>query len=292
MASKKSTKKSSKGKSYYPVVRGAKLNSQVNTAVVRRIDVPAELSKLNRRLYRYARSYDVKIDMRHSAPEGQYVVYALRPDWAMHKGLQMAYQQYVKNTEHERENLGNRQVARWEDYRCDHGLGSHEQAVSLLNTAALAGVRLDSGEFDLSAVVDASNTQRTFTWGTAGAGEYSILEEYGKVANAQREPVTLEAVAPYVDIDSEVNETTHDDLQDRGNLPPYDANGVNHTAPFVQVAVLGATAGAQKLSTGYFEAPCGIVIIQSAVPDYSSELFEFEVKSGNYKGVSSHSLLE
>ena len=124
MASKKSTKKTSsksKAKSFYPTVLGSKLGSTTETQTARTLDVGRALSLLNRRMYRYARCYSVKIDMNINA--GQTVeVYALRNDWAIQKGLQLAYKQYLHNTADERANLGTH-TARWEDFRVEDGVG-------------------------------------------------------------------------------------------------------------------------------------------------------------------------
>jgi hypothetical protein len=220
-------------------------------------------------------------------------VYALRNDWAVQKGLQMAYQQYLKNTADERANLG-KHTARWEDFRVDNGVaGASNTLLPTLHDTSLTSVILSGGEIELSGVVDATGTQKTFTWGTPGAAEYGILQEYDKSANAQRDPAVVTNDAPYVDIDSEVNEQTHDRLQTHGNDPPYDPNGVNATEPFVRIGTLGnGPAGEQRLSTGYFDAPCGIVILVGNSAGWNSDAMHFEVQRGEYKGVKAMSLLE
>lgn len=298
MAQKKSnrstTKKTTKAKAkHYPVVRGSFLGSTTENAQIRILDIARALSVLNRRLYRYARVYPVSIQVTPTTTD-LVEVYALRDDWAVHQGLKMAYHQYLKNTEDERKNLGT-DTARWEDFRCDDGVAGATNTMlpKLQDSSFITGSILTAGEFALSNVVDQANNRRTFTWGTPGAAEYGILQEYNKTGNAQNDPSIVVNDAPYVDIESDVNELTHDDLQTDGNAPPYDANGSNEGTPWVKVATLGAgSAGQQRLSTGFFNAPCGLVVLVGNSPTWNSDNVIFEVKKGDYKGVGGMSLLE
>ena len=297
MASKKSktrTTKKSAAKKHYPVVRGSFLGSTSENAAVRVFDTARALSVINRRLYRYARVYPVSISMIPTATQ-TVEVYALRDDWAVHQGLKMAYEQYAKNTEDERQNLG-KETARWEDFRCDDGVAAISNTLlPKLHDGTFTGTGsiLSAGEFALSNVVDQANNRRTFTWGTPSATQYGILVEYNKTGNAQSDPSIVVNDAPYVDIESDVNELTHDDLQTDGNAPPYDANGSNESTPWVKVATLGAgAAGQQRLSTGFFNAPCGLVVLVGNSNDWNSDEMMFEVQKGQYKGVGGMSLLE
>ena len=296
MASKKSTKKPAKksnAKPFYPVVRGSELGSTTEQQTTRRLDVPRALSVLNRRLYRYARAYSVKLDLDMSTA-GSYEVYALRNDWAVHQGLKMAYEMYLHNTEDERKALSGTQMARWEDFRCDAGLDvTAEILLPVLHQDNFTRTILTQGEFDLSTVVDTAQQTRTFTWGSASGTEYSILGEYDLKANAQPDPSSDTNDGPYANIKNELDETITKNLQEDGNLPPYDATGVNATTPWVRVATLGAgPAGDQKLSTGYFDAPCGIVVVVGNTGSWNSNDLIFEVKAGKYKGVHAPSMLE
>lgn len=301
MAQKKSTrrktKKTTKAKAkHYPVVRGSFLGSTVENNTVRTLDTARALSVLNRRLYRYGRVYPVSVQMTPGGSATQTVeVYALRDDWAVHQGFSMAYKQYLKNTEDERQNLG-KQTARWEDFRCNDGVvGAANILLPTLRDPTFAGTPtiLTDGEFALSNVVDQANVKKTFTWGTPSSSQYGILQEYDKSGNAQGDPSSPTLDAPYADIDSEVNEGTHDDLQQDGNLPPYSQGGVNAGSPWVHVATLGAGAtGQQRLSTGFFNAPCGLVVLVGNDANWNSNAMMFEVKKGDYKGVGGMSLLE
>ena len=277
-------------KKHYPVVRSSSVSN--GAAANTLIDTARNLSVLNRRLYRYGRNYQVKLDLRNDTA-GQVQVFALRDDWAVQKAFQMAYQQYLENTSQERANLSKSQIARWEDFRVRDGLTlAKNDGRPILHTPAGAATVLNAGEFSLSTVVDAAGTTKSFSWGAGDPARYGILEEYDKVANAFQQPDTRPADAPYVDIDSEVNEATHDNLQAHGDLPPYDQNGVNAGSPWVRIAVLGGTAGTQKLSTGFFTAPCGLVLCVGYGGDDTNYSISLEAKAGDYKGVHAPSMLE
>ena len=277
---------------HYPVVKGSPILS--GAAANTLVDSARNLSVLNRRLYRFGRYYEMKVDVKPHYAGAPFEVYVLRDDWAVQKAFQMAYQEYLDNTMDERENLSNSQMARWEDFRVRHGVSlALNEAVPVLHTAAGGATSLTGGEFALSKVVDGAGTTRTFSWGAAAADRYSILLEYDKVGNTAFESSSITADAPYANIDNQVDEATHDNLQADGNAPPYDAAGVNATSPWVRIGVLGVNAvGSQKLSTGFFTAPCGLILLKG----YSDSGGDYDVtitaKAGDYKGVHAPSMLE
>ena len=275
---------------HYPVVRQASIMGKPGSAsnTIKVLHIDRELSKLNRRLYRHGRRYQVKIDMDHAESGSNFVVLALRDDWAVEKGFQMAYQQYLDNTAEERERISAGQVSRWEDFRTDSGL-TRQELVSSLWDETIAPVPLDSGEFSLSKVVDDSNTERTFTFAPVpAANQFGVLTEYDKTGGAQASPATSSDTA-YAGLTGEDNAATRVHLQGAADNPPYDKNGVNAPTPWVKIAELGATGGAQRLSTGYFNAPCGFVVIYGTG---NVGNFTFEVKAGDYKGVHAPSMIE
>lgn len=287
MASKKSNPKK-----HYPVVRSAELSSTSENAILRFLQVDQELSKLNRRLYRMGRYYQTKIDLRPTGP-GLFEVYALRDDWAVQKGFQMAYQAYMENTSEERAKMAKTQIARWSDFRVSPGVVG-VQLVSKLHDPTGAGSLLTNGEFSLANVTDAAGADRQFTWSPSpGVAEYSILNEYDRAGDAQDSPDNFAAPGPYEGIDSDTNALTYDHLEQDGNQPPYDRNTVNQGTPWVRIATLGTTTNeAQRLSTGFFTAPCGIVLIVGSNPTWNSDLVTMTVKAGDYKGVHAPIMLE
>jgi hypothetical protein len=277
---------------HYPVVRKSPLSN--GAAANTLVDTARNLSVLNRRLYRYGRNYEVKVDLRNDHV-GQVEVYALRDDWAVQKAFQMAYQAYLDNTMDERENMSSNQVARWEDFRVRDGLTlAKNDARPVMHTVSGGSAVLTAGEFNFSLIVDGADVQKSFTWGASAADRYSILEEYDKAGNAQATPEGLVAGAagPYAGIDTQNDGATYTNLEALGNEPPYDSDGVNATSPWVRVAVLGSTAGTQKLSSGYFTAPCGLVLLVGYGSDDTNYGASLEVKAGDYKGVHAPSMVE
>ena len=83
-------------------------------------------------------------------------------------------------------------------------------------------------------------------------------------------------------------------LSDDGNLPPY--NRLNfENAVLVRVATLTSTnmnGGYAKLSTGYFDAPAGLVILNSVQSIGDIQDLTLTVKEGKYKGVHAPNMLE
>lgn len=287
MASKKSNMK------HYPTVRKFEVVPATPVSSTTRIlDSGKVLSQINRRLYRYGRYYNLKIDLNQNSAQ-TIGVFALRDDWAVQKAFQMAYKQYLENTSQERSKLSTDQIARWEDFRIADGLAlGHDELFAALRDDNMGSIRLAAGEFALSNVVDASNVKRTFTWSPSpGGGEYSVLNEYEKSGRVDLNPATIEPDMAYADIDAMANDATADDLKGDGNAPPYDANTVNEGSPWVKVATLGTTSGAQQLSTGFFTAPCGIVVLTGVDPDGDLQ-YQVCYKSGDYKGVHAPSMLE
>ena len=296
MASKKSTQK------HYPVVRTMPLSeaSPFSNVATRAIDCGRILSQANRRLYRQGRYYKVKIDL-ESDSATKFEVYTLRDDWAIQKGFQLAYAMYLKNSSEEMEALGQNRMARWEDFRVFHGAGTVNSnyvdvgpvfsSDSGLTSRELVG----QGEFQDTQVVIADGTEKRFTFAESGtASQYSILQEYDKVGNAQGTPNSLVGTAvAYDDIETEMDAAQAGNLETKGNLPPYDQNGVNANGPYVKVATLNASnPEASKLSTGFFTAPCGIVLIkQEAASDIRGK-YSLTVAAGDYKGVHAPSMLE
>lgn len=292
MASKKSAKNK-----HYPVVRIMNLSSASPYVPnqVDLVDVGRCLSQVNRRLYRYGRYYNVKIDLEPDA-SSQIEVYTLRDDWAVQKGFQMAYAAYLKNSQDERAMMGKNQIARWEDFRCTPGIAGNDMGPALFLGATAVELVLQ-GEFTPSEVIDENDANRTFTWGpTTDATQYSVLGEYDKAGNAQSSPSSFVAgnSVPYEELTDEVDGLMANNLEAFGDNPPYDRDGVNANGPFVRIATLkGDTANAQKLSTGFFTAPCGLVWIRKTSSAVNLSLgYSLTVKAGDYKGVDAPSMLE
>jgi len=289
-------------KKRYPVVKSFPLSEASPSAGQPRriVDVAACLSQANRRLYRYGRYYNVKIDLEADS-NTQFDVFALRDDWAVQKAFQLAYAAYQRATEDERAHMSKSQIARWEDFRIDHNVGSSAVVGPVLSETGNETYIVGQGEHAFSQVVDATGVQHTFVWTGTGANVYNVLEEYDKAGNAFTTPQSLVSgnSIPYEDIEADVDGLQANILEAFNDNPPYDRDGVNANDPFVKIATLVSnSANAQKLSTGFFDAPCGLVMIvqndTAGTPVYSNiqGRYSLTVKAGNYKGVDAPSILE
>ena len=285
-----------KNNKHYPVVRSGRLFRQSPDPIGPKCEVAFDqlLAKTNRRLYRQSRFYSVKLDLDANATRAV-DVWALADSWMVERALKMGYDMYLENSEAARDRLKEDAIARWEDFRVLSGA-----AITIANPLQYSEDQtpdeLASGEFLTTFVEDASGAARSFTWGGGTASKYSLLEEYDKAGNAQSSPNTTTADMPYDSLMADDSQAMGTNLQNRGNAPPYDANGVNAAKTWVKIATLDAASTAQKLSTGYFTAPCGIVLLADVLAPTSQpvviEDLQWTVKAGDYKGVHAPSMLE
>lgn len=281
---------------YYPVQRTVNLGTGA-AGTVYGLDVGKVLSNVNHRLYRQGKTYQVKIDIENRANTGagpaQYEVWALVDTWYVQKAWQLARQTYLRATADERALMSSQKIARWEDFRVTSGVSATD-IVPYRYSESLAGAVDTTGEYSTSEITLADgSTQRTFTWGsTPSAAEFSILQEYDKSGNTDFAPATIDADNPYVGTDSGVHETQADDLAGRGNAPPYQAAGFSDNV-WVKIATIDNSAGANpaqsatsRMSTGFFNAPCGLVVIKPSISHQLGGDLRMTVKSGDYKGVA------
>lgn len=287
--------RSKNSKKYYPVQRMMALSPSANNEQHFVIAADMELSKTNHRLYRQSRVYQLKLDITPDFDPAQTVeVFTIRPTWMNMKAYQFAYKQFVKNSEEER-SPGN--DARWNDFRVKLGTGTASLSPRVLEEMNTTEDSVPSGEYIFTEVHGPSNGQNHFTWvGSTGSGEYNIVQEYDLTANTDAEPSTAIGTAPYDGLDDDISDGQKDHLQNHGNLPPYAATSLDRDV-FTKVATLQAAgATAQRLSSGFFDAPCGFVLVRTSAPvpitSDTKTQFILTAKSGDYKGVHAPSMLE
>ena len=276
---------------YYPVQRSIQLGSTSDASQHKLVDVGRLLSVVNHRLYRQGKTYQVKFDLDTQLSNGKYTVWALVDTWYVQKAWQMAKAAYDKSMAAERAHLG-ASVARWEDFRVAHGITSAtpQDALPFRYDTTLAGATDSNGEFILSRVTQSDGTtQRNFGWGATSGGSYGILEEYDKQADTAVD-VTPTAM-PYASLDDETQELAADDLKGAGNLPPYQQRNFSGSV-WVKIATLestnsGSPPGSARLTTGFFNAPCGLIAIETPTPNTALlGQITMTVKGGDYKGVA------
>lgn len=276
---------------YYPVQRSIQLGSTSNASEHKVVDVGRMLSVVNHRLYRQGKTYKTKIDLDSQSLNGKYTVWALVDTWYIQKAWQLARATYEKSMADERAHLGT-SVARWEDFRVAAAIGSvtPQEATPYRYDTALNGAQDTNGNFQLSRITLSDGvTQRVFTWGATGGGNLGMLEEYDKTADTTVDFKPNDMA--YAGVDDETNEAASDDLRDRGEFPPYQQRNFSASV-WVKIATLdttvgGAGASTSRLSTGFFNAPCGLIVIETPTPNTPlNGQLTLTVAAGDYKGVA------
>lgn len=283
----------------YPIMRQFPLliDGSADTNAVIRID--RALSGINHRLYRQSRMYTAKVDLDADAPTGTTVdVWALCDTWWLQKSYRLAYEMFMENSKEERGQLKT-SVSRWNDFRVDTGLGTAFQK-DLMPSGNLipGGIPQIYGtgsnqEYNMSQVHDVSGVTKTFAFSGSLANTFNIVDEYDVTGNTSDHPTTALNTVGYDGLSDELDDGQMLHLSNAGNLPPYDSDAFSN-AVWIKVATLNvAAAGTQKLSTGFFKAPAGLVCITASAPlTADATLLNLEVKGGDYKGVHAPSMLD
>ncbi len=149
-------------------------------------------------------------------------------------------------------------------------------------------------EYEFSEVTDAGGTARTFRWSGTGGNTFNIIDEYDRTGNAPQAPAAASTEIAYQNLEDEMDNASMEHIQGDGNLPPYNRTNFEN-AVWVKVGTLSVNAsGQQKLSTGFFVAPAGLIAIESSVPldPSASPILSLELKAGDYKGIHAPSYLE
>jgi hypothetical protein len=289
MASKKSSKKR------YPVQRHIEITGLgANKAI---LDGARFLSESNHRLYRQSRVYRCKINQIDPAQDGrQLEVYVLRDTWWLQKAYQMAKAKFDENTKEERSGMSPVNMARWQDFRINLTPAAGVTYDTLLPTVRNNGTTnsstLSNGEFVDSLVTKENSTDMSFGLFEITNARWSIIGEYDKTADVDDDPANLVSgsnISAYDGLDDDNDSGLRNHLQTAGNSPPYDPDSLGADTMLRRVAILGGNGANQKLSTGFFDAPLGFVLLVSQGANGS---YEIEFASGDYKGVHAVNYLE
>lgn len=249
------------------------------------------LSQVNHRLYRQSRLYECSVTIDGNVANDTTVdVYALADTWYLKGALKLAKKAWDEsNAEEIAMNNGN--VARWNDFRVKDGVsGAASLRAVGFARGTLTPVPFTAGEFDVASVVDQTGALRTFTLGTPGASEYNIFDEYDNQPGTSSDP-THPSTGPYSGLLPNLEPAAASAISDNGNLPPYDATTYGN-GYWVKVGTLHLASGRQRLSTGFFKAPLGMVVLVGIGTIGEAADMQITVKGGDYKGVMSHSMLE
>jgi hypothetical protein len=273
-------------KSYYPVATkmeiGSSGPSQVNTI----IEAPHVLSMVNKRLYRQQRVYRCKVNLTGDGAVAATPVYALAPTWWVMNSLKQARKHFELATKEEVAQSGR---SRWYDFRIDPNATGATFGLPLLNDlsgGASSHPSGTAGEYVYSSIRDSLGNDRAFVLeGATSTTRYNVFDEYDKMGDASSNPSSSTIDGGYSDLVSAIDDENVEHLQDDGNLPPYSFN-LFPSKVFVKVGELYRDAdGTQRSTTGYFDAPLGIIWIPNWSLSVNGNL-ELEVQGGDYKGVN------
>lgn len=302
MATKKSMSKSARKVTkkqhtpdYYPVVKKITLGVDGGSITGTMVgDAGRLLSISNRRLYRYAKNYQIKLDLdipNTLGTDAAIEVYALANNWDVQRALALAKSIYDQAHEEELRVAGG-SSARWRDFRVSSGTGGSLLSPVTFDNATLATNVQTTGEFSPSSV-DKAGTRTYFTWGAATVNQIDILNEWIESGRTSDSPATFSTTAPYQGVNSDsASDLELEGVNTEGNDAPYSPSGLSDQ--LVKVATLYFRPGAigmQKMSTGFFDAPCGLFILKSAT-NISNGTVQLAVKSGDYKGVHALSMCQ
>lgn len=294
MAAKKTTKKS-KIKRYYPTQLSARLSDfSAGNAQTRIFEYDRVLSGINRRHYRQGRVPSLKFDVDFGSALSQagVEVYALANNWDTHGAYKFAMQQYYNAMKEELANASGAH-GRWLDFRVQCNIGADLLVARLedqpsVPAGVFSGARLTAGDFTYSSIYDSTGTQKVFvTSDTASSTEYSIIQEWQRKDRVQEDPAAVHAAMPYAGIQEDTDEDNYDLVKQIGNGPPYSAIATTDLWTHVATIGEGSPSGVQKLSTGFFDAPLGLVVLVSSA--FTTTLTDHELtvtfQKGDYKGI-------
>lgn len=300
MAKRKSPSKSNRSssskttqKSELPVIRKWPISANDSTSLTI-VDIGAHLSKLNHRLYRQGRMYEARVIINDpTGLPGKIEVVTLANTWMNRNAYNVALETYMNATKEERKMLGS-QKARWEDFRVYHGFDSPLTRTEVLPVQmdATTGNYLSytAGEFELSEVEsEGTSTTHHFSWGPELSGVinfFSIPGEYEKQSNTDTTPTTVETDMPYSEVVDTHDASEYVNLQEHGNNPPYNANGGFAPSPWTLQHTLLGMDPEYRLTTPYFEVPCGLLVLRTNGSLNAAAQISIEIKAGDYKGVS------
>jgi hypothetical protein len=278
-------------KKRYPVQRKMNIDQPGPAANILRIDAPKFLSQINHRLYRQSRAYECKVDVHANVADGTTVeVYALADTWYLTGALKLAKSAWdASNSEEIMMNNG--KLARWNDFRVTNTIAtSGAGRVNQYSKGALVETAFTAGEFEDSIVVDQAGVSRTFTVGIATPSSYDIIAQYNEQSGTSADP-QFPSTSPYDGLLPNLDAAAAAAISDSGNLPPYAQAGYPN-AIWVKVGTLRVEAGRQRLSTGFFSAPMGMIVLTGVGALGDTSEITLECKTGDYKGVMANSMLE
>jgi hypothetical protein len=240
-------------------------------------------------------NYQIKIDLEPSiaglVTPFSIDVYALMNNWDVQRSFALAKKTFDEAHAHELK-AGNTE-SRWMDFRVRDGVtGAGRLQPCRYDQATQALILTDDGEHEDSSV-DRQGTEMFFTWGGASASQLSVLAEWQHYGRTADDPSVSPSSAPYDGVNSDdLSNIERLNVGNDGNKPPY--SQFSHADYLVKVATIRYQPGAdglQRLSTGFFDAPCGLFVMKhNFAGNLSNGSVMFTAKAGDYKGVDAKAM--
>lgn len=273
------------------------------------VQVDRHLNLVNRRLYRQHKVYTAKVELSNPNEDQTPIgVYVLRNTWAVRKAIAEAKQVYDAAVREERAVVGD---ARWHDFRINPQDCWQSFALSLpfnVNGPAAEYRPVSEGtlgEYDYSTIQTTTATGSPQLKGfllddTSTTVSYSIFEEFQNMGpRTSATPVSASSGGYDRARGTDFETANVERLLERGNQAPYNPENLGLDTPWVKVGEIGRlSTGGMITSTGYFEAPLGLIVLEGYTTSGGFEqplptrtqMVEVCVKDGDYKGVAAHDI--
>lgn len=281
-------------KAKYPVVRKFTIDTDGTSDVY--VDVMQNLSIINHRLYRQGKMPRVRVSITDPSQMGLFAVTSLPDTWWARRAYNKVRDIWMMRVKAMKD--AGASVGRWNDFKVAYDNSHHDSFGSAkvaeeVTDATGTQVAMPTGnaEWNLSELLDNDGSDQTFRMlGNTASNEFGIIQSYSNITNVFAPDPDETGSGGNVYADLMLGEGGDDsDMDDQGDYPPY------HETDFPQLEVHqgqllsvvqdggGGLSGAQgRFSTGYFDAPLGLLRITSGA---SAEL-TIEVQEGEYKGVN------
>ena len=275
----------------YPVVRKFTIDTDGTSDVY--VDIGKCLSMINHRLYRQGRNYRCRVSITSPTQASSVAVTTLPDTWWARRAYNKVRDIWMMRVEAMKE--AGAAVGRWNDFKVGYDNTHHDNFSSTKDaemvtdaTGTQAAFALGNGEWNLSELLDNDGNDNTFRMlGTTSSTEFAIIDSYSHVTNVFAPDPDETGTGSNAYSDLMLGEAGDDtDMDDQGDYPPY--NEVDFPqlevlqSQLVVLAGAAEVAGIQRLSSGYFDAPLGL--LRLAAP--TNNEITIEVMAGDYKGVA------
>ena len=279
------------------------------------VEIAPELSKMNHRLYRQTRLYNVRFEAGDNATNShvKYEFYTLPDNWFVRGAIKYAHSVYMQN--HKQELEAGIKFSQWHDFRVtpQNPDGVYEYA----------GGRLWDGDGFANTVADEpsgfggtySQTKAadgtTFGFHVMGniSNSYNILREYAEFLNNRKpDNESTTAVQPYSDLVPGLLDA--ETMVESGDRAPYDRDfsgwipddetvddSTGQHCLTLKAMLMSFRDGSSQQRTPFFTAPLGLVYVRRFTGgnltdlDTDKQVLRMEVQAGHYKGVKAPSLV-